>query len=147
MTCYLLDTNILLRASDPSSPSYTLAVEAVSRLLSQGDECVITAQVLIEFWVVATRPVAVNGLGWSVEQTSHKIQQLLAQFPLLEETPQIFTNWLEVVTTAQVMGKRTHDARLLAIMLANGVTHLLTLNPSDFNSAANITIVHPQELI
>jgi predicted nucleic acid-binding protein len=49
MTCYLLDTNILLRASDPSSPSYTLAVEAVSRLLSQGDECVITAQVLIEF--------------------------------------------------------------------------------------------------
>jgi hypothetical protein len=103
--------------------------------------------VLIEFWVVATRPVAVNGLGWSVEQTSHKIQQLLAQFPLLEETPQIFTNWLEVVTTAQVMGKRTHDARLLAIMLANGVTHLLTLNPSDFNSPANITIVHPQELI
>jgi hypothetical protein len=35
-------------------------------LLTQGDECFLTAQVLVELWVVATRPVEVNGLGWAV---------------------------------------------------------------------------------
>ncbi len=73
MTLYLLDTNILLRASDRASPRYSLAVNAVASLIAQGHECVITAQILIEFWVVATHPTEVNGLGWSVEQTEIKI--------------------------------------------------------------------------
>ena len=43
----------------------------------QGNECYLTAQVLIELWVVATRLVEVNGLGWSIEQTRQVIDQLL----------------------------------------------------------------------
>lgn len=144
---YLLDTNILLRASDPVSSNYTLATEAVDILLLQGNECVITAQVLVEFWAVATRPVNVNGLGWSIEQTSAEIEQILNQFTLLEETPQIFTDWLSYVTTYKVMGKRVHDVRLMAVMLVHGVTHLLTFNTDDFISTAGIAIVHPQTLV
>ena len=63
MNKYLLDTNILLRASDLSSSRYDLAVNSVTSLIAQGHECIITSQVLIEFWVVATRPIEVNGLG------------------------------------------------------------------------------------
>ena len=63
MTKYLLDTNILLRASDRSSSRYDLAVNSVASLIIQGHECIITPQILIEFWVVATRPIEVNGLG------------------------------------------------------------------------------------
>jgi predicted nucleic acid-binding protein len=147
MTQYLLDTNILLRAYDPASPSYELAVEAVSKLLERGDECVLTAQILIEFWVVATRPLEVNGLGWSVEQTRGVVETLLGQFPLLEESPQIFPNWFNLVVTGNVMGKRTHDIRIVAVMLAHQITHLLTFNPSDFTIAPNLVIVHPQDLV
>jgi len=64
----------------------------------------------------------------------------------LEETPQIFPNWLNLVTTNKVMGKRTHDARIVAAMLANGITHLLTFNPSDFAGISSITVIHPQDL-
>jgi len=116
MTRYLLDTNILLRARDPSASNYQLAVDAVSQLLAQDIECVITAQVLIEFWVVATRPIEVNGLGWNIQQTKNEIDGVLDQFPLLEETPQILTNWLQLVSQNGVRGKRTHDARILAVM-------------------------------
>lgn len=45
------------------------------------------------------------------------------------------------------MGKRTHDARIVAVMLANGITHLLTFNPSDFVGISSITITRPQDLI
>jgi hypothetical protein len=112
----------------------------------QSDECFLATQVIIEFWVVATRPTEVNGLGWSVEQTRSMIDQLLARFPVLAESRQIFTNWLNLVTTNTVMGKRTHDVRLVAAMLANEMTHLLTFNPSDFAGISSITITHPQDL-
>lgn len=146
MTRYLLDTNVVMRFCNPSDIQHQLATNAISRLLMQSDECSLVAQVVIEFWVVATGPTQVNGLGWSIEQTRSTIDQLLDRFPLLEETPQIFPNWLNLVTTNKVMGKRTHDARIVAAMLANGITHLLTFNPSDFAGISSITVIHPQDL-
>jgi predicted nucleic acid-binding protein len=146
MTRYLLDTNVVMRFCNPSDVQHELATDAISRLLMQSDECLLVTQVIIEFWVVATRPTQVNGLGWTVEQTRSTIDQLLDRFPFLEESPQIFPNWLNLVTTNRVMGKRTHDARIIAAMLANGITHLLTFNPSDFAGISSITIIHPQDL-
>ncbi len=146
MTRYLLDTNIVMRLCNCSDLQHQLATNAVSRLLMQSDKCFLATQVIIEFWVVATRPTEVNGLGWSVEQTRSMIDQLLARFPVLAESRQIFTNWLNLVTTNRVMGKRTHDVRLVAAMLANEMTHLLTFNPSDFAGISSITITHPQDL-
>jgi predicted nucleic acid-binding protein len=147
MIRYLLDTNIILRFCNPSDVQHDLATEAIFYLLNQGDECFLTGQVLIELWVVATRPVEVNGLGWTTDKTRTIIDELLNRFPLLEESPQIFLNWLDLVTTDQVMGKRTHDARLIAVMLANNITHILTFNPSDFALPSRITVICPQQLV
>lgn len=146
MTRYLLDTNVVMRFCNPSDVQHQLATDAISRLLLQSNECLLATQVIIEFWVVATRPTQVNGLGWTIEQTRSTIDQLLDRFPLLEESPQIFPNWLNLVTTNRVMGKRTHDARIIAAMLANGITHLLTFNPSDFTGISSITTICPQDL-
>jgi predicted nucleic acid-binding protein len=146
MTAYLLDTNILLRSSDPNSPLQALADASVSELLARNNQLYITSQNIIEFWVVATRPTSVNGFGWNDKQTLEEIEQILNQFPQLQETPQIFTHWLNVVTTYQIVGKRVHDARLVAVMLTHGVTHLLTLNPDDFRNINEIVVVHPQAI-
>ncbi|MBW4539356.1 MAG: hypothetical protein KME43_09430 [Myxacorys chilensis ATA2-1-KO14] len=50
------------------------------------------------------------------------------------------------MTIYRVMGKRTHDLRLIAVMLTHQITYLLTLNPRDFPSDSGITIVQPQNL-
>ncbi|MBW4539357.1 MAG: hypothetical protein KME43_09435 [Myxacorys chilensis ATA2-1-KO14] len=63
MTQYLLDTNILIRLSDSASPDQLMIFNAIAQLITQGNQCVVTSQVLIEFWVVATRPSNVNRLG------------------------------------------------------------------------------------
>ncbi len=147
MTKYLLDTNIALRFCNSSDEQHSLVTEAVATLLMQADECYLTAQVLIELWVVATRPVDVNGLGWSVEQTRNVIDQMLDRFPMAEETPQIFSNWLSLATENQIKGKRTHDARIVAVMLASNISHVLTLNPNDFSGMPGIEIVHPLKVV
>lgn len=146
MTTYLLDTNVLLRSSDFTSPLQSLADISVTQLLGRNDQLYITSQNIIEFWVVATRPAQVNGLGWSVEKTRTEIEMILNQFPQLEETPEIFPYWFNLVTTYQLQGKRVHDARLVAVMLAHGVTHLLTFNPNDFRGINEIVVVHPQAI-
>jgi predicted nucleic acid-binding protein len=83
MMNYLLDTNILLRSADPNSESYFLVRNAVNSLIEEGGTCYITPQVLIEFWAVATRPLNVNGLGWTAQKTHQEINQILSQFSLL----------------------------------------------------------------
>ena len=107
---------------------------------------IITSQVLIEFWVVATRSVEVNGLGWNIERTEKKINQLISQFTLVEESEAILVRWLELVTKYQIKGKRTHDARLMAVAIANGINHILTFNPGDFTKITELIIVHPDEI-
>ena len=147
MTKYLLDTNVVLRYSNPLDAQHEQVLTAIELLLSRGDECLLTGQVLIEFWVVATRPVNVNGFGWSVAQTAATIEQLLDQFPLVEETEIVFSLWLNLVAEYRVMGKRSHDARIIAVMIAAGISHILTLNPKDFLGFSEVKIVHPQEIV
>jgi predicted nucleic acid-binding protein len=146
MTDYLFDTNILLRSRDIASPDYNLVDRTIRYLISDNHQCFITSQVLIEFWVVATRPVAVNGLGWTPEETERAVQMLINQFSLLEETPDIFRIWLSLATTYKISGKRTHDLRIQAVALAHNISHILTLNPRDFVEVEGITIVHPNNI-
>ena len=129
MKSYLLDTNIILRFADFQSLEYNLIQNTISEILLRGGQCFITSQVIIEFWVVATRPINVNGLGWTVAQTTQAVEMLINQFDLLEETPDVFSIWFNLVTTYNISGKRTHDIHILAVMLAHNISHILTLNP------------------
>jgi len=146
MTTYLLDTNIWLRTVQRESSLHHMAVEALAILVGQGHEVCITAQNLIEFWSVASRPTEANGLGWSVETVRQEIDRLQAQFPLLEETADVLRHWVALVSTAHVVGRRVHDARLVAVMLAHGITHVLTFNAHDFRQFPMITVVTPSDL-
>jgi hypothetical protein len=65
----LVDTNVLLRRAQPDHPSHAAAVESVARLLAAGEPVYFTPQNIAEFWNVATRPAANNGLGFSVAVT------------------------------------------------------------------------------
>jgi len=56
MTAYLLDTNIWLRSVQREAPHHPIAIEALATLLAHGNDVFITAQNLIEFWSIASRP-------------------------------------------------------------------------------------------
>lgn len=69
----LADANLLLRSAQPEHPQHEVARNALSQLHSHGHELVIVPQVIYEFWVVATRPVEVNGLGFPAEQRKPRL--------------------------------------------------------------------------
>ena len=77
----LADTNILLRRTQPDHPSHDLAVESAARLLSSGEAVYFTLQNMSEFWNVATRPTANNGLGFSVALALGELEKI-ERFPV-----------------------------------------------------------------
>jgi predicted nucleic acid-binding protein len=144
---WLLDTCVLVRLADQHSREHRVADAALERLLARNELLFISAQVLAEFWAVATRPEAVNGLGWSIATASEAIIGLREQFPLLAETADTVDCWFELVNRCQVAGKRAHDARLAALLLAHGVQQVLTFNTADFPGIWGVDAVHPDELL
>jgi predicted nucleic acid-binding protein len=145
MTRILLDTNVVVRLTDPAAPEHAVVTEALAKLIGRETLLCVTPQVLIEFWAVATRPLDANGLGWTVEQTREAVEGLVGQLVLLEDTPGVFSAWLDLAS-AGVSGKRVHDARIVAVALAHGVESVLTLNTKDFAGFEGIEAVHPRDV-
>jgi predicted nucleic acid-binding protein len=140
---WLLDTNVLLRLADAQSLEHAIAEEAIEHLIAREESVFISTQVLVEFWAVATRPESANGLGWSTATAADAIHALRAQFPLLNETPGLPDRCFELVCRFQVAGKRTHDARLAALLIEHGVRQLLTFNTTGFPPAWGVEATHP----
>jgi len=70
----------------------------------------------------------------------------LERFQLLPETADVFTHWWQLVG-AGVSGKRAHDARLVALIRAHRISHILTFNAEDFEGFDDITVVTPGTVI
>ena len=54
-------------------------------------------QVIYEYWTVATRPAAENGLGLTIEETAAKLTDFKAVFPLLRDERGILDRWEKFV--------------------------------------------------
>jgi len=141
-----LDTNILLRIAVQTDPERPRVQAALDRLLDDDWELCIGVQNVVEFWVVATRPLNVNGLGLSPEQAQKEVATLLATYTLLRDPADLFERWLELCSRYGVSGRQAHDARLVALALWSGVRHLFTLNVRDFARYAEIIVLTPEDV-
>lgn len=141
----LIDTNIWIRYFDLSSPLSSPCRAAVDKAAEHGHEICICAQVMIEFWAVATRPKVANGLGMALEEADLNLTDMLQICTLLLEPPDIGHRWRTLANKVRATGKAVHDLRLVALMQAHGITDILTLNPADFKRYSEITAVEPTE--
>ena len=103
-------------------------------------------QNLVEFWAIATRPLAYNGVGLATSAALLELERLKSMFLLLPEIPTIYPAWEALVSRYRVSGKPTHDARLVDAMQVHGLTSILTFNASDFRRYADIEVVSPADV-
>ena len=143
---FLVDTNLLLRLVEPASPKRVVANQAILKQKAAGNEAVLVPQGLFEFWTVATRTTAANGLGYPADKVELLVEKFRREFPLLPDTPDLTDRWLDLVTRHSVTGVNSRDARLAAAMLTHGVTHLLTFNSRDFRRDRHVNVIDPQQL-
>jgi len=134
-----LDTNVLPRLGEASSSAAT----AVQNLSAKLQTLVVVPQVLAEYWAVATRPVAVNGLGMDPTIVHQEIVSLQKSFEFVDDSSACFVEWRSIALRYAVRGKQTHDARLVGAMVAHGIGTILTYNGRDFERYSEISVESP----
>jgi len=137
------DANVLLRIVEINSKHHGVALAAVAELISQGFALHTVPQCFYEFWVVATRPKANNGLGLSTADAAREMATLLDPFPVIDDTPDLFAEWRALVVAHDCKGKVAHDARIVAAMNTHRIQHLLTFNVADFARFPGIVVLDP----
>ena len=142
----LVDTNVLLRRTQPTHQFYTVAVESVAQILSSGGPVYCTLQNISEFWNVVTRPVASNGLGFTSALALAEVVKIERILTLLPDAPAIYNELKRLVVQHGVIGSKGHDASLVAAMNVNGVQRILTFNTADFTRYP-IEVLHPSTVL
>lgn len=134
-------------ASLPARPSARQSTTVAVDLLQRHHSCVVIPQTVYEYWVVATRSLDSNGLGFAPAFAALERDRFLELFNLLRDERSIFEQWVSLMDDYQVKGIKAHDARYVAAMKRHGMTHLLTFNDRDFRRYDSITVYTPVQIV
>jgi len=147
MRC-LIDTGVLLRLFDRNDPQCQSCREAVANLMSGGHELFATLQNAVEFMNVSTRQRSDRGgYGQPGKQALRRLQFLeAAGVADLTESVGAFLRRRGIVETCSVSGVPAHEARLVSVMMYENVSHVLTLNPSDFARYEEFSVLTPDAI-
>lgn len=140
----LVDTNVLLRITRRADPQHKVVDRALARLAGQSTTLYYTHQNIAELWNAMTRPVARNGLGLTGAEAEREVRAIESGMSLLPDGEAVYREWRRIVLQYGVSGVQVHDARLAAAMYVHGVSHILTLNVTDFSRFHGLTAVHPE---
>ncbi|MBO0933124.1 type II toxin-antitoxin system VapC family toxin [Fibrella aquatilis] len=138
----LLDTNILINLLNEASVHHQRAKDDIEKLMDAGHELMVCPQVLRECYKVMTTPPRANGLGLTPEQAHLEVQNFMDAYDLTEDSNLSFSRWRFLVNTYNVSGKNAHDTHLVACMLVNEISNILTYNPDDFNRFNSLITIH-----
>ena len=83
-------------------------------IIELGDRPALSAQVLYEFWCVATRPAAANGLGWPASEAQRAIAGFRREFDILHDLPEVLDKAFQS-TTNSVADTPARDPQILQV--------------------------------
>ncbi len=134
----VVDTNVLLAATDRSRGSHLAATEFLNE-----DErrLAITPHIVREYLAVTTRPLGAHGLGVSGQDAVTNVDEFLADIELLAEGPATTRALLGLVGQEAAAGKQVHDANVVAVALAHRAAAIVTDNTRHFARFAHLMVV------
>lgn len=134
----VVDTNVLLAATDTSRATY----EAATRFLDHdARRHAVTPQIVREYLAVATRPIGANGLGLAGAVACANVDMILEDMTLLPEDLTSVHQLKELLTHGSATGKQVHDANIVAVALAGDASSIVTDNTRHFERFADLIAV------
>lgn len=139
-----VDTNVLIYATNASSPWHGLANAALQEARQLGIELIISTQVLREYLATATRLSGASS-GIPLTDIFENLQTFQREFTVVEDARSVAAALENLARSVAVAGKQVHDANIVAAMQIHGIRHLLTNNGDDFARFAQFITVVPLE--
>ena len=125
----VLDTNVLLSATDPTRTDHEAALAVVTddpRVL------VVTPQIIRECVAVSTRPIEANGLGADVVTATTNAVRLMSSLRVISEDADAVDRLMTLVRDGRAVGRQVHDADIVATALAHGASTIITSDTRHF---------------
>jgi predicted nucleic acid-binding protein len=137
---WFVDTNVLVYANQSESAYHAAATTLLRQTEAAGGPIWISGQVLREYLAAVTRSQgSIAALPMSV--ALERVRFFAQRFWVVEDGPEVRARLLQLLAAHNVAGKQVHDANIVATMLANGITRLLTFNVADFRRFAGLITV------
>jgi toxin-antitoxin system PIN domain toxin len=130
-----VDTNILVYATQITSPHRDAARTALQHYSNGGARLRLSRQILREYLAVVTRP-QLFASPITMAEALADIERFAAAFELLEDGPEVGVRLVQLCRSVALAGRQVHDANIVATMLAHDETRLLTANRGDFQRFA-----------
>jgi predicted nucleic acid-binding protein len=128
----MLDTNILLTATDEDRTGHDQVLDVINGWPAQGTTLYTSGQIIREYLGVATCPATHNGLGLTVSDALDNARAFRSRMLFLGEDAKVANRLAELLEETKSSGKQVHDANVVATMLVHGVDTVVTLNTGDF---------------
>ena len=94
--------------------------------------------------MVSTRPTAQRGgLGFDYTRAKRLRRVIERTLKFLPDPADHYSRWTALIDAYQIVGVNAHEARLVAVMEANGVREILTFNSRDFQRYPGIIVIDP----
>jgi predicted nucleic acid-binding protein len=129
----MLDTNVLLAATDEGRTQHDQALGIVNDWPGRGTTLYTSGQIIREYLAVATRPAEKNGLGMRLADALANVRAFRARTSLLAEDGKVADRLLTLLGDIACGGKQIHDANVVATMLVHGIDTIVTINLVDFS--------------
>ena len=140
----LLDTNVLIYASDPTSKFNNKARELLRNVLEGRVNACVSTQNLYEFYAIVTDPKRV-AKPLDIKQASSLLQNYIEA----ENLPKIFpketnlTHLAHLIKKYKISKQEVFDAVLVATIMDNSVKTIYTADEKLFRKFTNIKVVNP----
>ena len=126
-----VDTNVLIYSTRAHSTHHAPACSLLAEREAAAGGMWISSQILREFLSAVTRPHP-NAAAVPVHEAVRQARFFARRFWIAEDGPAVFDRLCRLLEDYPTSGRQVHDANIVATMLANGITRLLTLNVTDF---------------
>ncbi|MGQ0679098.1 MAG: TA system VapC family ribonuclease toxin [Actinomycetota bacterium] len=138
---YCVDSNVLLYATDLTSPHYPPAAESLKRLAQKTEIVYLFWPVLMSYLRVSTHP-SIFASPLSPVEAADNIKALLA-LPHVRspgEEPGFWESYSSVVAGQSVRGNLVPDAHIVALMRQHGVA-VIWSEDRDFRRFDGVTVL------
>lgn len=139
----LVDTNILVYATNEDSPWQSVAEQALADWRGEGTQLCVSVQVLREYLAVTTRSAPGQTGVPDYVAISENLAEFRTNFLVLEDTRLVSEELEKLARQFSVQGRQVHDANLVATLRVHGLRDLLTHNTADFSRYSSLVTVHP----
>lgn len=140
----LIDSNVLIYAAYPDEPHFAASRALIDSAKDPQANFFVAPQNVAEFYGTVTNPRRVTKSKTPLEALE-AIETFLA-FPgvtMLAVPVNVVSLLTELLRVSQVTAQDVYDAQLVAVMLGNEVTTILTFNDADFRRFPGITVTIP----